>query len=193
MAETQPREPPAPTSRGGLLRYALVWLAPAGATTALALVLLGGGGDAKAPSDLPPVRQTQLDQAARASGCRLVAAGAARRANPRVAGARRSAAPRPGVYGRAPSEDRLVSALREGTIVIHYRPTLPAERREQLTQLQRDAPAGTIVVPNATAMPYELAVAGWQRLLGCRRFDDRTLDAMRLFQGRFVGRGPDAP
>jgi hypothetical protein len=171
---------------GGVARYAAAWLA-AGAAVALLLVVLLDGEDTV---DLPPVRQVELVDAARVGGCRLERGGG-RPLNPPVEG-RRGGAATPGVYDRPPSDAMLVAALRRGRVVIHYRPGLPGERVRALERLQEAVPDGTIVVPNATRMPYELAITAWQRLLGCPRFTDEVLDAVRLFRGRFIGSGPDS-
>ena len=43
-------------------------------------------------------------------------------------------------------------------------------------------------------VPGELGCSGvtaWRRLLGCSRFGGGTIDAIRLFRGRFIGTGPD--
>ena len=40
-------------------------------------------------------------------------------------------------------------------------------------------------------MRYEVAVAAYRRLLGCTRFTDAAIDAIRLFRGRYIGIGPD--
>ena len=61
----------------------------------------------------------------------------------------------------------------------------PGQRIEQI-------PAGTILAPNGTRMPYALAVTAYRRLLGCPRVTPATLDAVQLFRGRFVGGGPEA-
>jgi hypothetical protein len=97
----------------------------------------------------------------------------------------------PGFKARAPSVPSLVAALRHGILVIHFRPGLEDERLDELREVQEAVPEGTIVTPNATAMPYEVAVTAYRRLLGCRQFTDATLDAVRLFHGRFVGSGPE--
>ncbi len=172
--------------RRGVVRYAVTWLVP-GALVALLLVVVLDGEDRVG---LPPVRQVELVDAARAGGCRLER-GRGRPLNPPVEG-RTATAARAGVYDRPPGDATLVAALRRGRVVIHYRPGLPGERVQELERLQEAVPDGTLVVPNATRMPYELAITAWRRLLGCPRFTDDVLDAVRLFRGRFIGSGPDS-
>jgi len=138
---------------------------------------------------LPPVRQTELTEAATAAGCELRGNRPADPRGPAVDGPRAAPAA-PGVYSRPVSGGALVGAIRRGTIVIHYRPPLAEDRVDQLEELQKAVPVGTIVTPNE-GMRYVLAVTAWRRLLGCRRFDGGTVDAIRLFRGRFIGSGPD--
>lgn len=57
--------------------------------------------------------------------------------------------------------------------------------------LQQTVPAGTVLAPERIRTRYEVTIAGWRRLLACPRFTDATVDAMRLFRGRFIGSGPD--
>lgn len=168
-----------------MIRYALAWLLVGGTVAVLAVVL---GGTPERPA-LPPVRETDLGTAARKARCTLRSSG---RSEPglRVTGApSRPAAP--GIYDPMPSVTSLVGAVRRGIVVIHYRPTLPTSRIEQLRALHATVPNGTVVTPNAQ-MPYEVAVTAWRRLLGCARFDARAFDALRLFGGRYVGSGPDS-
>lgn len=153
----------------------------------VAFALLRVGRDEEV--SLPPVRQTELREAAVAAGCELREDRPGLRLAPPVVGPRASAA-RPGVYSRPIATRALVGAIRTGTIVILYRPPLPEDRVEQLEEIQQAVPGGTIVAPSR-GMRYGLAVTAWRRLLGCRRFDGRTIDAVRLFRGRFIGSGPD--
>ena len=139
---------------------------------------------------LPPVRETQLVKAVRAGGCEL-------RRTPGRAPLGSSvpstaAAPaQPRFYEQAPSSERLSAALRRGVIVISYRPGLDPVRVQQLRLLQMVIPTGTIVAPHAIAMVDDVAVAAYRRLLRCKRFTEATIDAIRLFRGRFIGTGPE--
>ena len=170
-----------------LLRYVAAWVVAGGLV--VAVVVAADLGDDVV--ELPPVRETNLAQAVRRAGCELRQARGRDRLNPPVVG---SLAVRPaaaGTYDRSPDVETLVAALRDGLIVVHYRPGLDGGRVDQLRVLQRAVPAGTIVTPNATGIPFELAVTSWRRLLACPRFTAETVDALRLFRGRFVGRGAE--
>jgi len=179
-----PPDPPPTSSPRALLRYAAAWLV-AGALVAWLLVVVLDGEETV---EVPPVREVELVRAVRESGCRLERAGRAP-LNPPVDG-RADAPAASGVYDESPPPERLVGALRSGRIVIHYRPGLTAEAVETLEALQRAVPEGTLLVPNATRMPYEVAVTAYRRLLGCPRLTDATTDAIQLFRGRFLGSGP---
>ncbi len=173
--------------RAGVVRFVLAWLIGGAAVAALLVVVLED--DDTVP--LPPVRQTQLEEAARVARCELRHARAAEALNPPVDGPAAASPLEPGFYDEGADQEAIVAALRRGTIVVHYRPDLAKERLDQLRDLQRAVPEGTIVVSNSTRMPYEVAVTSWRKLLGCPHFADETVDAMRLFRGRFIGTGPD--
>ena len=181
------RQPP-PASRGALARYVVGWLAAGAVAAALLVVVLKplGGGE----TELPPVRQIDLEHAARTADCKLQRDGRRERLNPTAHGHPRVGPARPGRYDQPLRSDSLVAALRRGIIVVQYQASLPAEDVDQLRALFDDVPRGTIVAPNATGMPYAVAVTAWRRLLGCRRFATSTIDAVRLFRGRFIGSGP---
>ncbi len=171
--------------------YVIAWVA-GGAVVAIGVLVAmrGDGVDDAAEVSLPPVRQTELGTAADRAGCLLRAGSRRARNEPVVEG---SAAPPAAAqyYESAPAAASLVGAMRRGVVVISYRPQLAREHRDRLRVLQRALPRGTIVAPNA-AMPFVIAVTAWRRLLGCRRVGAGTLDAVRLFRGRFVGSGPSS-
>jgi hypothetical protein len=167
--------------------YVAVW-AVLGAAVAAAFVV--ARGDAPQEADLPPVQGTDLVSASRVAGCRLRTASSGGAADP-LAGATSHEAPAgPGVYERAPSTGRLAAALRDGAVVVRYRPGLDDALVERLEDLHAAVPRGTIVVPDPTRMRFEVAIAAYRRVLGCPRLTTRAFDAIRLFRGRFLGSGP---
>ena len=183
----EPRDPERPRLKGGAaVAYAVGWLVAVAAAVGLVLALAGHDNDVS----LPPVHARNLVAAARDSRCELRGATAGERLNPPVdgpAGARPAA---PGVYAKSPPVAALTAALRRGLIVVQFRDDLPDEALGALEALQAAVPKGTIVTPDATGMPFALAVTAYGHLLGCPRYDDRVLDAVRLFRGRFLGSGP---
>jgi hypothetical protein len=175
-------------SRLATLAYVVAWLVAAAAVVGLLLVVIHDG-----PTDdvsLPPVRETELDQAAREAGCTLHRARSGERLNPAIAGGIGAIPARPGVYEKSPGASALVAALRNGVIVIQFR-GLDSEEIDLLHTIQEAVPAGTIVAPNDTGMPFAVAVTSYRRILGCPRMSTQSMDAIRLFRGRFVGTGPD--
>lgn len=176
--------------RFALATYVVVWLVAAGIVAALTILALGGGEPETVA--VPPVEEIELDRAAFAAGCELRRARPREQLNPPVSGPASGASASGGFYDRALNQDALVSALRKGVIVIQFRADLEEERLEELRDLQEALPTGTIVAPNETGMPYEVAVTAYRRLLGCGHLTDATLDAVQLFRGRYVGSGPDA-
>ena len=168
--------------------YVGVWLAGTAVVAALAIVLLDDGEPENV--SLPPIRETQLVDAARQAGCELRRARARERTDPAVDGPATSRAASAGFYDETPDSGSLVAALRRGVIVIHFRPDLDGERVDKLREVQAAAPNGTIVTPNST-MAFEVAATAFRRLLGCPRATDASLEAALLFRGRFLGSGPD--
>lgn len=165
-----------------LLAYGAVWAALS-AAVAFAVVAAVEGEESVT---LPPVQAIELTAAARAAGC-AYSVGDRLHAHVPVSGAWGRPAG-PGVYESPPGREALVGALRDGIIVVHYRPDLPGPDYDALEVIRRAVPAGTILTPNPE-MESAVVATAWRRLLSCSRVSDRTIDALRLFRGRHVGQG----
>lgn len=183
-----------PRRRRGVLRgpvgYVLGWVVAGVVLAAVGLVAVGhdGGPDGV---NLPPVREVALSAAVRHARCELRAL----RPVDELSRAQHSSRTRPaagGAYDRPIASDALGGALRHGVIVVEYRGDLDAGFISQLRTAQRALPAATIVAPAARRSRYAIVATTARRMLGCPRVGPRTLDALRLFRGRFVGerRGP---
>jgi hypothetical protein len=172
-----------------LLRYVAAWVL-VGAAVAVALIwILPGDGELDRAADLPPVRQIELVSAVRAAGCTLHRGPIG--GEPEVAGPRTIAA-RPGVYDDDLPSDRLVTAMRRGIVVLRYHGDLDGDDVSTLESLQAAVPNGTLLTVDS-ALPFAVGATAWRRVLACPSLTDRTVDAIRLFQGRFLGSGPDSP
>lgn len=184
-----PGEPQPLGSVARRLAYALRWLAAGAVVTVAALALLqdGEGRRPRAPVILPPVQEIALLDAVHDSHCRLRRLG--RSASLSGAGLRTDAAA-PASYPTALKASALGAALRRGIIVIQYHSRVSGEFIGQLVALQRAVPRGTIVAPLGSPRADALVVAAYGRVLRCPRANDRALNALRLFRGRYVGTGP---
>jgi hypothetical protein len=166
--------------------YAIAWLAVGALAAGVVIGLLRSADD---EVTLPPVEQTELTRAADSAGCVLRRGPQRAGVKPPVEGpAEAPLAAR--AYDRAQSEARLVGSLRRGLVVIAYRPGIDDEELAQLRELREGVPRATILVPYRS-MRQPLVATAWRRVLACPRMSRATIDAIRLFRGRYVGQGPE--
>ncbi len=161
------------------VRYVAGWLT-AGALVAFLALRLLHGGPSGTPS-LPVVRAVALEDAVRAAHCRLM--GPPRPARPAPTGV-----PRPGVFTRPLPGGSVPAAAAAGLIVIEYRHDVDDTFVGQLQAVQRGLPAATFLAPAGGRPRDAVSTVAGRRRLGCPRWGPRTLDAVRLFRGRYVGR-----
>ena len=171
-----------------MLSYAAAWLVAAAVIVGVLLPVLDSGEPEEV--SLPPVHETELDDAAARAGCELERAEDGEQLNPPVLGGAAAEPAPPGFYEDPVDGEALLAAMREGVIVIQFR-DLESSELDLLRDFQESVPGGTIVVPNESAMPFAVAVTAYRRLLGCRTLNESSVDAIQLFRGRFVGSGPD--
>jgi hypothetical protein len=167
----------------------VAWLVAAGIVVGIVFAIFGNGDETVS---LPPIRETELTDAASNSRCELRTDGRGERLNPPVNGPPGGRSARPGVYDKPLATAELTAALRRGIIVIQFRADLDGDVVKALKTLQEAVPEGTIVAPNGTGMRFDVTALAYRRLLGCPRFSTASLDAIRLFRGRFLGSGPDS-
>lgn len=177
-----------PGRSSALLRYALVWIAGGAVVAAMVVLLVDGSQDPQ----IVPLRETQLEEAAREARCSLRAPRNGEILDPPVDGPFTNPPLRPGVYDRPERPEPVVAALRRGSIVVYYRDDVDDGWVKKLRDYQLAVPDGTIVMPDDEGTRYEVAATAWRRLLACSRVTDDAVEALRLFRGRFIGRGPDA-
>ena len=178
-----------PAARGAAAAYGLAWLVAVGVAVGIVLAIFGEGDETVS---LPPIRETELTEAVGNSRCQLQTDGRGERLNPPANGPAGGRAAQPGVYDKPLATAELTAALRRGIVVIQFRADLDGDVVRALKTLQAAVPEGTIVAPDGTGMRSALTVLAYRRLLTCPRFTAASLDAVRLFRGRFLGSGPDS-
>lgn len=193
----------------------VVALVVAGAAVAIAGGIGDDDGGARQVSDsdanlprLPPQRINDLSRAARAAGCTVshpryegaqheqkdfTAADYA--SNPPTSGTHFPQWADDGVYepGNPPPLGMAVHTLEHGRIDIQYRPGAPASTVRKLRALVAEQEGGyhMLLLENQTNMPYEVAATAWTHLLGCERFNDKAIDALRAFRASYIDKGPE--
>jgi hypothetical protein len=191
------------------------------AAVAIVVAVSGGsdGGEQSEGSNFPTggsvseQKVFDLDEAASAAGCELKSNKGTSREhlvdpdkqvkypeNPPTSGRHYQIPAEDGLYNGAPPKDTaLVHALEHGRVIIWVKPTLPADDRAKLRALFEEDDYQMIMVrrPN---MPYAVAATAWNRdptpdgtgrLMGCTRWDDGVIDALRSFRDEHRSNGPE--
>jgi hypothetical protein len=195
---------------GGLLGIAAIAV-----IAVLALGVIGGDDDggAAAPSEnasvqLPEQQIGDVDQAAKAAGCKLShpeIAGAAHEerdfrasdynTNPPTSGNHNPVWYEDGVYepGTTPRLGELVHTLEHGRINVQYKPGTPDRVVAQLEQLLADESDGyhMLLYENATGMDAQVAATAWGHSLTCPQMNDEVFDALRTFRAEYIDQGPE--
>jgi len=164
-------------------------------------------------ASIPEQKVFDLDQAATAAGCELKSNGGTSREhlqdpsqkvnypqNPPTSGKHFAVPAEDGLYNGAPPPDTaLVHSLEHGRIIVWAKPSLPVEAREQLRALYEQDKYQLIFVRRAN-MPYAVAATAWShdptpdgtgRLMGCPKWDDGVIDALRAFRDEHRSNGPE--
>ena len=159
------------------------------------VVVTGGGGDSKGPATsvanavaLPPVRETDLQAAAKTAGCKLL--------NPPDQGATHTDQlvtykfnpPAGGPHNPVPAED--------GRIEFQYRPGTPTKTIDQIETLASEPLNGspgyhTLTLENNTKMPYAAVAIAWNHVLACDKMTSGYFDAARAFRKAYTDKGPE--
>jgi Protein of unknown function (DUF3105) len=180
----------------------------------------GGGSDAKGSGDVfpeggsvPKPRILDVTKAAAAAGCKLTSNRATSREhttnlnqkvtykqNPPNSGKHYQIPAEDGLYQQAPPDVTLVHAQEHGRIVVWVKPSLPVDARKQVRALFDEDKYQMLVVPRAN-MPYAIAATAWGHdptpngtgfTLGCPRWDENVIDAIRTFRDEHRSNGPEA-
>ena len=210
-AEEAARRSQGSRKRAGLALGVLV------AVAALVFVAVAAlGGDSEGANQtvgdvaVPAVRITDLDEAARAAGCRVRQHPEEGRdhvspetrveyeTNPPTSGDHVPVAAQDGIYGpqQAPDVKAAVHALEHGRVNLQYRAGSPAERVNQLEMMFNEQVQGvegfrSLLFRNQTDMPYDVAATAWGYSLTCPKWNDRVFDALRAFREERQGKGPE--
>jgi Protein of unknown function (DUF3105) len=174
----------------------------------------GDGGDAASRPEaasnvtLPEQKIGDLQEAARAAGCRLRSPeieGATHetrtftaddyKTNPPTSGNHFPEWYEDGVYepGNVPELGKLVHTLEHGRINVQYKPGTPAETVEQLEAVLAEQSDGyhMLLYENTTGMDAQVAATMWGQSLTCPEMNDKVFDAIRTFRNEYIDTGPE--
>ena len=152
----------------------------------------------------PPVKVTNLEEAAEKAGCKLqlhledeghkhIAKGSPTpdyKTNPPTSGPHVEPPYQQadGAFAEEPETITTVHALEHGRMEIQYAPDLPEKVQLELKGLYDTMYGATLLFPNKQ-MPYDVAATTWTNLLGCPTYKGSvTLDAIRAFGRQTWGR-----
>jgi hypothetical protein len=196
---------------GGLLGIAAV-----GLVVVLALGVIGGGSNDEEPAapsenasvELPEQQIGDVDQAAKAAGCKLThpeIEGAGHdekefkasdyKTNPPTSGTHNPVWYQDGVYepGTTPRLGELVHTLEHGRIDVQYKPETPGRVVDQLESLLAESNDGyhMLLFENTTGMKAQVAATAWGHSLTCPQMNDKVFDAIRTFRTEYIDQGPE--
>ena len=145
----------------------------------------------------PPIKQANLQKAAKEAGCDLrlhledeghehlppKSPPPKYKTNPQTSGnhVEPPFQQADGAYSEEPEAIDYVHSLEHGRMEIQYAPSLPEKEQLELKGLYDTMYGATLLFPNKT-MPYKVAATTWTNLLGCPEYKGSvTLDAIRAF------------
>jgi hypothetical protein len=172
-----------------------------------------GGGDVFPSGGSVPKQQAfDLQKAAATAGCTLKSNPATSREhttdinqkvkyaqNPPTSGKHYEIPADDSLYQQAPPDQQLVHNLEHGRIDVWVKPSLPVDARKDIRALYEEDSYQMVVVPRAN-MPYAVAATAWSRdpapngtgrTLGCPRWNEKVIDAIRTFRGEHRSNGPE--
>ena len=202
------------------LQYALGGLLALAAVAGIVVLLVvglgdggGGGGpgqpeEASATVELPQQQIGDLQEAAKAAGCRLANpeiegathdpekefTAADYRTNPPTSGDHSPEWYEDGVYapGDTPRLGMLVHTLEHGRIDVQYREGTPRATVERLEALLAETDGyHMLLFQNTTGMQAEVAATAWGHSLTCPTMNDKVFDAIRTFRAQYIDKGPE--
>jgi hypothetical protein len=204
------------------MQYVLGGLLGAAAIAGVVLILVAGvgggdGGDEGEPSgpseaaanvELPQQQIGDVQDAAKAAGCRLRSPeieGASHetkqfrpsdyRTNPPTSGNHFPEWYDDGIYepGSVPELGRLVHTLEHGRVNVQYKPGTPENTVLQLEALLGETEGyHMLLYENTTDMEPEIAATAWGQSLTCPEMNDKVFDAIRTFRNEYIDTGPES-
>ena len=167
----------------------------------------------RAAARCPSRRCSTSTKAAAAAGCELKSNKATSREhlqdpnqkvnypqNPPTSGKHYAVPAEDGLYnGTPPHDTALVHALEHGRVIIWAKPSLPVEARKQIRALF-DEDSYQMIVVRRPNMPYAVAATAWSRdptpngtgrLMGCPKWNENVIDALRTFRDEHRSNGPE--
>jgi Protein of unknown function (DUF3105) len=167
-----------------------------------------GSNQAQGDVNAPTFGVDNLQEAARAAGCRVgthriegrghTSESVRYGTNPPTSGDHDPTPADDGIYepGNPPDTEASVHSLEHGRILIQYKRGTPQQRINQLRSVFDEEVKGsagyhTLLFENQTNMDPALAVTAWGRSLTCPSFNDRVFDAIRAFRTANVDKGPE--
>jgi hypothetical protein len=180
----------------------------------------GNGGGVKGNQDIfpagasiPKQKVFDLSKAAAAAGCQLTSNPATSRShitdlnqtvpykqNPPNSGKHYYVPADDGLYnGPPPADTQLVHEEEHGRVIIWAKPSLPRADRQKIRALF-DEDSYQMVVVERKNMPYAIAATAWSadptplgtgRTMGCPKWSDNVIDALRAFRDEHRSNGPE--
>jgi Protein of unknown function (DUF3105) len=206
------QEAAAAERRRRLLGYGAAGVLGTAALVAIVVVIVSSGGSGDTGSkptesgfpsgSIPDQVLAELDPAAKAAKCEVkrnlqiegsshVSDAVEYKTNPPTSGDHFEIPAEDGPYTRAPRKETLVHSLEHGRIIIWFKPNASNDLKGKLKALFDEQPRHVILAPNETNMPYEVAASAWGNLLGCKKANDKSFDAIRAFRDELVDQGPE--
>ena len=166
-----------------------------------------------AGGEVGPQQHSNLPAAAEAAGCELKdseGGGTATHTpsldekvayptNPPTNGRHYEVPAEDGLYQEAPADEALVHSLEHGRVIVWVQPTIARDARATVRALFDEDEYQMVVVPRremafaaaATAWNRDPTPGGTGRTLGCERWNDAVVDALRGFRDVHRSNGPE--
>ena len=180
-------------------------------------VAAGGGGSSNGGAQaagsqssnvkLPARKTADLAAAAKAAGCVVksfplegrehTTSKVTYHTNPPTSGNHNPDPSPDGYYPSGPlPKERNVHALEHGRIEIQWKPGTPKRVVDTLVALFNEPLKGKsgyheLLFENNTGMPFQVAAASWQHYLGCPKWNENVIDAIRAYREQYVDKGPE--